>query len=209
MVSSPADLQCVTRRTVAFKRLITPVIKPPGFGFVEYEDSDSSIRCINLLNGVELPALEGGCASKKLLVHPELRRQVRHSLKLSCTPLCFIHNMHLRSRWRQTWSGRLPAEEAADGESRAYEEREAENLRIESEEFLARQMEDIQALAEEQHKAGMLLDDGALVKLNVSLLGPAPVDKLEPHAQKEVVKGAAAVFGLGEEEEGGIKKWKL
>ncbi|KAI5994063.1 hypothetical protein F5J12DRAFT_907267 [Pisolithus orientalis] len=56
----------------------------------------------------------------------------------------------------------------------------------------------------------MLLDDGAPVKLNVSLLGPAPVDKLEPHAQKEVVKGAAAVFGQGEEEEeGGIKKLKV
>ncbi|KAI5984796.1 hypothetical protein F5J12DRAFT_936523 [Pisolithus orientalis] len=122
-----------------------------------------------------------------------LRRQVRHS-----------------ARWRQTRSRRLVAEEAADGESRAYEEREAENLRIESEKFLARQMEDMQALAEEQRKAGMLLDDGAPVKLNVSLLGPAPVNKLEPHAQKEVVKGAAAVFGQEEEEEeGGIKKRKV
>ncbi|KIN99784.1 hypothetical protein M404DRAFT_30242 [Pisolithus tinctorius Marx 270] len=115
-----------------------------------------------------------------------------------------------RARWRQTRSRRLVAEEAADGESRAYEEREAENLRIESEKFLARQMEDMQALAEEQRKAGMLLDDGAPVKLNVSLLGPAPVNKLEPHAQKEVVKGAAAVFGQEEEEEeGGIKKRKV
>ncbi|KAI6140659.1 hypothetical protein BKA82DRAFT_245436 [Pisolithus tinctorius] len=79
---------CVTRRTVAFKRLITPAIKPQGFGFVEYEDSDSSIRCINLLNGVELPALEGGCASKKLLVHPVLRRQVSMATNLvrSTTP---------------------------------------------------------------------------------------------------------------------------
>ncbi|KIO02958.1 hypothetical protein M404DRAFT_638155, partial [Pisolithus tinctorius Marx 270] len=52
----------------AFKRLITPANKPQGFGFVEYEDPDSAIRCINLLNGVELPALEDGCASKKLLI---------------------------------------------------------------------------------------------------------------------------------------------
>ncbi|KIO02920.1 hypothetical protein M404DRAFT_637636 [Pisolithus tinctorius Marx 270] len=111
------------------------------------------------------------------------------------------------SRWRQTWSGRILAEEFADGESHAYGEREAENLRIESEKFLARQMEDMQALAEEQRKAGKFLDDGAPVKLNVSFLGPVPVDKLEPHAQKEVVKGAAAVFGQEEEEEdGGIKK---
>lgn len=56
----------------AFKRLITPANKPQGFGFVEYEDPDSAIRCINLLNGVELPALEDGCANKKLLVR---RRQ--------------------------------------------------------------------------------------------------------------------------------------
>ncbi|KAI6107139.1 hypothetical protein EDD16DRAFT_630907 [Pisolithus croceorrhizus] len=108
-----------------------------------------------------------------------------------------------RARWRQARARRLVAEEAADGESRAYEEREAENLRIESEKFLARQMEDLQALAEEQRKAGMLLDDGAPVKLNVSL-NPAPV-KMES-SQKE---GKAAVFGQEEEEEdGGIKKRK-
>ncbi|KAI6015418.1 hypothetical protein PISMIDRAFT_30794 [Pisolithus microcarpus 441] len=108
-----------------------------------------------------------------------------------------------RARWRQARVRRLVAEEAADGESRAYEEREAENLRIESEKFLARQMEDMQALAEEQRKAGMLLDDGAPVKLHVSL-NPAPV-KTEP-SQKEA---KATVFGQEEEEEeGGIKKRK-
>ncbi|KAI5988335.1 hypothetical protein EDD15DRAFT_2289090 [Pisolithus albus] len=108
-----------------------------------------------------------------------------------------------RARWRQARARRLVAEEAADAESRAYEEREAENLRIESEKFLARQMEDMQALAEEQRKAGMLLDDGAPVKLHVSL-NPAPV-KSEP-SQKEA---KAAVFGQEEEEEeGGIKKRK-
>ncbi|KIO03947.1 hypothetical protein M404DRAFT_26572 [Pisolithus tinctorius Marx 270] len=87
------------------------------------------------------------------------------------------------------------AEEAADGESHAYEEHEAENLHIESEKLLIRQMEDIQALAKKLCKAGVFLDDGALVKLNVSLLGPAPVNKLEPHAQREVIRGVAAVFG--------------
>ena len=60
---------------------------------------------------------------------------------------------------------RLIQEEAADEESRLYEEKEAENLRRESEAFLARQMDEMQALAEEQRKAGMLLDDGAPVKL--------------------------------------------
>ncbi|KAI6123640.1 hypothetical protein EDD16DRAFT_1565354 [Pisolithus croceorrhizus] len=95
----------------------------------------------------------------------------------------------LGARWRQARTRRLVAEEAVDGESRAYEEREAENLQIESEKFLAR--------------AGMLLDDGAPVKLNVSL-NPAPV-KMES-SQKE---GKAAAFGQEkEEEDGGIKKRK-
>ncbi|KAH7910485.1 hypothetical protein BJ138DRAFT_1135995 [Hygrophoropsis aurantiaca] len=108
-----------------------------------------------------------------------------------------------RVRWRQTRARRLAAEEAADAESRVYEERETENLRIESEKFLARQMEDMQALAEEQRKAGMLLDDGAPVKLNMSL-NPAPV-KTENVAKET----KAAVFGQEEEEEESIKKRKV
>lgn len=62
---------------------------------------------------------------------------------------------------------RLATEETADTESRLYEERETENLRRESEAFLARQMEEMQALQDEQRSAGMLLEDGAPVKLNV------------------------------------------
>ncbi|KIJ59065.1 hypothetical protein HYDPIDRAFT_177947 [Hydnomerulius pinastri MD-312] len=108
-----------------------------------------------------------------------------------------------RARWRQSRSRRVTAEEAADAESRAYEEREAENLRIESEKFLARQMEDMQALAEEQRKAGMLLDDGAPVKLNMSL-NPMPVKA--DGASKDA---KAAVFGQEEEEDEAIKKRKV
>ncbi|KAF8430971.1 hypothetical protein L210DRAFT_3651362 [Boletus edulis BED1] len=108
-----------------------------------------------------------------------------------------------RARWRQSRARRVAAEEAADAESRAYEEREAENLRIESEKFLARQMEDMQALAEEQRKAGMLLDDGAPVKLSMSI-APGPV-KAEA-APKDV---KTAVFGQEEEEEEDIKKRKV
>jgi RNA recognition motif-containing protein len=52
----------------SFKRLITPANKPQGFGFAEYNDPDSALRAMELLNGVELPALEDGCANKKLLV---------------------------------------------------------------------------------------------------------------------------------------------
>lgn len=52
----------------SFKRLITPANKPQGFGFAEFEDPDGALRAIALLNNVELPALEDGCANKKLLV---------------------------------------------------------------------------------------------------------------------------------------------
>jgi RNA-binding protein 25 len=52
----------------SFKRLITPANKPQGFGFAEFEEPDGALRALSLLNGVELPALEDGCANKKLLV---------------------------------------------------------------------------------------------------------------------------------------------
>jgi len=64
-------------------------------------------------------------------------------------------------------------------------------------------MEDMQALAEEQRKAGMLLDDGAPVKLSMSI-APGPV-KAEA-APKDV---KTAVFGQEEEEEEDIKKRKV
>ncbi|CCM03728.1 uncharacterized protein FIBRA_05874 [Fibroporia radiculosa] len=106
-----------------------------------------------------------------------------------------------RSRWRSLRARRLAAEQAADDESRGYEEREVENLRRESEAFLARQMDEMQALQEEQRKAGMLLDDGAPVKLNVSLAATA-APKSETTAKEK------AVFGQEEEEEDGIRKRK-
>ena len=52
----------------SFKRLITPANKPQGFGFAEFEEPDGALRALALMNGVELPALEDGCANKKLLV---------------------------------------------------------------------------------------------------------------------------------------------
>ncbi|KAI5123087.1 hypothetical protein M0805_001443 [Coniferiporia weirii] len=109
-----------------------------------------------------------------------------------------------RARWRSTRARRLAAEEAADEESRIYEEKEADNLRRESEAFLARQMDEMQALADEQRKAGMLLDDGAPVKLNVLLQAAAP-PKAELTAE---AKSAAAAFAQDEEEEG-FKKRKV
>ncbi|KAJ3770488.1 hypothetical protein FB446DRAFT_692144 [Lentinula raphanica] len=106
-----------------------------------------------------------------------------------------------RARWRQLRARRLEAEEAADIKSRRFEEQEVENLRRESEDFLARQMDEMQALAEEQRKAGLLLDDGGLVKLNVSL-APAPAKD----AGKEK---AVTAFAEDEDEEEQIKKRKV
>jgi RNA-binding protein 25 len=59
----------------SFKRLITPANKPQGFGFAEFQEPDGALRALALLNGVELPALEDGCANKKLLVRPTLPLQ--------------------------------------------------------------------------------------------------------------------------------------
>ena len=97
----------------------------------------------------------------------------------------------------------MTTEASADNESRLYEEREAENLRRESEAFLARQMDEMQALQDEQRKAGMLLEDGAPVKLNVSL---APVALKTENVAKDK---AAVVFGQEEEEDESVRKRKI
>lgn len=77
-----------------------------------------------------------------------------------------------------------------------------ENLRRESEAFLARQMDELQALAEEQRKAGMLLDDGAPVKLNVSMNAVAT-------AKPEASETKAAMAFAQDDEEEGFKKRKV
>ncbi|KAJ3518156.1 hypothetical protein NLJ89_g26 [Agrocybe chaxingu] len=105
-----------------------------------------------------------------------------------------------RARWRHLRQRRLEAEEAADEKSRRFEEQEAENLRRESEDFLARQMDEMQALAEEQRKAGLLLDDGAPVRLNVSIANQSSKEK-EPTGKEK-----ATVFAHDEEEEDAAKK---
>ena len=64
-------------------------------------------------------------------------------------------------------------------------------------------MDEMQALHEEQRKAGMLLEDGAAVKLNVSLASAAPKTEI-PTKEK-----ASIVFGQEDEEEEGIRKRKV
>ncbi|TFK48798.1 hypothetical protein OE88DRAFT_1634215 [Heliocybe sulcata] len=109
-----------------------------------------------------------------------------------------------RARWRNLRARRLATEEATDSESRLYEERETDNLRRESEAFLARQMEEMQALQDEQRKAGMLLDDGAPVKLNMSLQAVNA-----PKAEAPAKEKPAVVFANEEEEEEGMRKRKV
>jgi RNA-binding protein 25 len=62
-------------------------------------------------------------------------------------------------------------------------------------------MDEMQALADEQRKAGLLLDDGAPVRLNVSIASAPPKEA----GNKE----KATVFGQEEEEEEDIKKRKV
>ncbi|CAE6382097.1 unnamed protein product, partial [Rhizoctonia solani] len=103
-----------------------------------------------------------------------------------------------RARWRQTRHRFLLSETQADDASRALEERQAEHLRLESEAFLARQMDEMRALAEEQRKAGLLLDDGAPVRLAISAVEKKEKEEEE---EKKVVAKPVAVFGQEEEEE--------
>jgi RNA-binding protein 25 len=60
----------------------------------------------------------------------------------------------------------------------------------------------MQALQDEQRKAGMLLDDGAPVRLNVSIAAPQ-VNKPETAAKEKTT-----VFTVEEEEEEGLRKRK-
>ncbi|KAG8771732.1 hypothetical protein FRC20_000748 [Serendipita sp. 405] len=55
----------------SFKRLLTPIGKPQGFGFAEFEQPESMLRAIELLNGLELPSQEAGQPSKTLLVRAD------------------------------------------------------------------------------------------------------------------------------------------
>lgn len=64
-------------------------------------------------------------------------------------------------------------------------------------------MDEMQALAEEQRKAGLLLDDGAPVRLNVSIAAPTVKEK-DVHSKEK-----ATVFAHDEEEEDHISKRRV
>lgn len=122
-----------------------------------------------------------------------------HALAFPCRHHSYVPVVS--QRWRQLRSRRLEAEEAADASARHFEEREADNLARESQDFLERQMDEMQALADEQRKAGLLLDDGAPVRLNVSIAAATAKDT----GSKE----KAAVFAQEEDDEDAIKKRKI
>ncbi|KAG5645456.1 hypothetical protein DXG03_006001 [Asterophora parasitica] len=148
-----------------------------------------------------IQTLERAIARERATREAEDRQRIEMRERLHIWDDDESDEMFYIDRWRNLRSRRLEAEEVADSKSRRFEEQEAENLRRESEDFLARQMDEMQALAEEQRKAGLLLDDGAPVKLNVSI---ATAPSKEPAA-----KDKAAVFGQEEEEEDAAKKRKV
>ncbi|KAJ7644425.1 hypothetical protein FB45DRAFT_897887 [Roridomyces roridus] len=111
-----------------------------------------------------------------------------------------------RARWRTLRARVLASERNSDASSAAFEQEEAANLARESEDFLARQMGEMQALAEEQRRAGLLLDDGAPVKLSVSL-GGLMKDKDTGNAPAGGVR--EGVFGAEEDEEEAARKRKV
>ncbi|KAJ6456193.1 hypothetical protein C8R45DRAFT_583582 [Mycena sanguinolenta] len=152
-------------------------------------------------------ALERAIARQRQTADSEARERVEMRARLEAwdddesDELFYVD----RARWRTVRARHLAAEQSADAASAAFEEEEAANLARESEDFLARQMGEMQALAEEQRRAGLLLDDGAPVKLSVSL-GPLAAQK---DAQREKESGREGVFGAEEDDEEETKKRKV
>jgi len=127
--------------------------------------------------------------------------------------LKMLLNSALSAKWRVRRAAALNSENVQDQASKALELREAEHLRLESEAFLARQMDDMRSLQEEQRKAGLLLvgDDAGPLRLNMSLgnvdagaTGTPTNTTSAPAAsstQAVVPKPVAKGFGEMEEEE--------
>ncbi|KAJ7096713.1 hypothetical protein B0H15DRAFT_902941 [Mycena belliarum] len=150
-------------------------------------------------------ALERAIARQRATAEAEAREQIDMRARLEAwdddesDELFYVD----RARWRVVRMRNVAAERSADAASAAFEAEEAANLARESEAFLARQMGEMQALAEEQRRAGLLLDDGAPLRLNVSLPlpGKAGVEK-----KSGAVEG---VFGAEEDEEEQARKRKV
>ncbi|KZT51546.1 hypothetical protein CALCODRAFT_442919 [Calocera cornea HHB12733] len=95
-----------------------------------------------------------------------------------------------RAAWRVKRAAFLARERAADQRSWELEQREAEHLRLESEKFLEKQMEDLASLMDEQRKAGLLLDDTQPLKLSITANAPKVEERKEakPEPRKVVME---------------------
>ncbi len=107
----------------------------------------------------------------------------------------------------------LAIERAADERSREIEAKQAEHLRAESEAFLARQNAEIQSLAEEQRKAGLLLDDKP-IKLSIggattSASAAANDTNKTGSAPAAKSKVSAPVFGVEDDDDDTVQKKRV
>ncbi|KAJ7089706.1 hypothetical protein B0H15DRAFT_838857 [Mycena belliarum] len=150
-------------------------------------------------------ALERAIARQRSTVEGEARERIDMRARLEAWDDDASDELFYteRGRWRAVRARHLAAERTADEASAAFEAEEAANLARESEAFLARQMGEMQALAEEQRRAGLLLDDGAPVRLSVSM-------QLTGRAEEKKTSGTVeGVFGAEEDEEDAARKRKV
>jgi hypothetical protein len=112
-----------------------------------------------------------------------------------------------RTEWRRQRQQQRAREEEDDIEDRRLEDAEIKALEAESEDFLKQQAAELAAMEEKQRKKGLLTEDAAPVKLNISA---AKIPVPEPKVEKKPVPVAkpGVTFGDDEEEEAGAAKKK-
>lgn len=111
-----------------------------------------------------------------------------------------------RQEWRRQRQQQRAREDDEDVEDRRMEDAELKALEAESEDFLKQQAAELASLEEQQRKKGLLTEDAARVKLNLSATKiPIPEPKEEKPAP--VVSKPGVTLGDEEEDEsGGAKK---
>lgn len=92
-----------------------------------------------------------------------------------------------RAAWRSKRAAFLARERAADQRSWEVEQREAEHLRLESEKFLEKQMEDLASIMDEQRKAGLLIEEAQPLKLSITATAPKVEEKKEAKVEHKKV----------------------
>lgn len=111
-----------------------------------------------------------------------------------------------RAEWRRQRQQQRVREEEDDVEDRRLEDAQIKALEAESEDFLKQQAAEMAAMEETQRKKGLLTEDAAPVKLNISAARiPVPEPKEEKSAP---VAKPGVTFGDDEDEEAGAAKKK-